>query len=276
MQAKRLETLHDTTLCKVLQSSVDLQEEMTPATPEACVFAALLQIDLQRLFRQRLRTGRLRAHPDMPSMYGYTERVVHGILLYLTDADSPSFGRVMPMWHDEQLHLAEWQALQQLEYLFNLALSVDAKNLAIEKLKGSKKSATNEEPFDTIRSIHVADDNQLAEVAECEDDLAEIPVEEVGPDGIEAPSVTDQTFLLRLLNRTEEVELAKQPGQGQREALQCMRQAASIFGPMQSWRQCYKEPSALGADAAVVQNALVHHRDLLEELRETEDLAETP
>ena len=53
----------------------------------------------------------------------------------------------MPIWHDEQLHLAEWQALQQLEYLFNLTLSVDAKNLAIEKLKAQKKTAADAEPF---------------------------------------------------------------------------------------------------------------------------------
>ena len=55
--------------------------------------------------------------------------MIHDILL---------FANGIPMWHDEQLHLAEWQALQQLEYLFNLTLSVDAKNLAIEKTKAKR------------------------------------------------------------------------------------------------------------------------------------------
>ena len=61
------------------------------------------------------------------------------ILLFSSGADRPNDVRGMPMWHEEQLHLAEWQALQQLEYLFNLTLSVDAKNLAIEQLKAQKK-----------------------------------------------------------------------------------------------------------------------------------------
>ena len=42
-------------------------------------------------------------------------------------------------WDYIIVHLAEWQALQQLEYLFNLAVSVDAKNLAVEKLKAHNK-----------------------------------------------------------------------------------------------------------------------------------------
>ena len=46
-----------------------------------------------------------------------------------------------PVWHEEQLHLAEWQALQELEFLFNLSMNVDAKNLALEKMKEHKRSA---------------------------------------------------------------------------------------------------------------------------------------
>ena len=44
-----------------------------------------------------------------------------------------------PLRHDDQLHMSEWQALQQIEYLFNLTLSVDAKNIALEKLKAHKR-----------------------------------------------------------------------------------------------------------------------------------------
>ena len=95
----------------------------------------MLQIDLQRWFRQGLCNFRAHATPESPCTYGYTERMVHDILLFASGAESPNNVRGTPMWHEEQLHLAEWQALQQLEYLFNLTLSVDAKNLAIEKLK---------------------------------------------------------------------------------------------------------------------------------------------
>ena len=95
----------------------------------------MLQIELQRWFRQGLRHLRANAKPESPCNYGYTERMVHQILLLLSGT---------PIWHDEQLHLAEWQALQQLDYLVNLNLAVDAKNLAIAKLKACNCSW----PFD--------------------------------------------------------------------------------------------------------------------------------
>ena len=40
--------------------------------------------------------------------------------------------------------IGEFQALQQLEFLFNLTLNTDAKNLALEKLKAHKKSSSAE------------------------------------------------------------------------------------------------------------------------------------
>ena len=62
------------------------------------------------------------------------------------------------IWHDEQLHLPEWQALQQLDYLFNLTLAVDANHLAIEKVKAHKNHAPSAVLFDAIKTLHPADD----------------------------------------------------------------------------------------------------------------------
>ena len=109
--------------------------------------------------------------------------------------------------------MAEWQALQQLEYLFNLTLAVDAKNLAIEKLKAHKKNAASAEPFDAVNSLDAADDDQFAAIAEHAAAMDEVQMEADIPDGIVHP-MTDKAFLLRLLNREDEVALARQPGQG--------------------------------------------------------------
>ena len=101
--------------------------------------------------------------------------------------------------------MAEWQALQQLEYLFNLTLAVDAKNLAIEKLKAQKKTAASAEPFEATKSLHTADDDQLAAIAEYDDAMPEVPLETDMLDGFVPPPVTDKAFLLRLLTREDEV-----------------------------------------------------------------------
>ena len=53
-----------------------------------------------------------------------------------------SFAGVPSLWHAEQLHLAEWQAMRQLEWLFNLSLSVDAKITALEKAAKHEKMSS--------------------------------------------------------------------------------------------------------------------------------------
>ena len=245
------------------------------ATPEARAASTMLQIDLQRWFRQGLRHLRVNAKPESPCNYGYTERMVHQILLLLSGASSPRDLRGIPVWHDEQLHLAEWQALQQLDYLFNLTLAVDAKNLAIEKLKAHKKTAPSAEPFDATKRLHAADDDILAAIAELDAAMAEVPMEANVPDGVAPPTITDKAFLLRLLIREDEIAQAKQPGQGRREALQCMRQAAEVLGAMTQWQPNRSEPSRYGAAENKKQEDLAKHRAFLEQLRQQEDRADT-
>ena len=273
-KARRLETLHDTSLCKVLQSTDEshLEPELTP---EARVASRMLQIDLQRWFRQGIRHLRETAEPQSPCNYGYAERMVHQILHLLKAPTSPQLPRGVPIWHDEQLHLAEWQALQQLEYLFNLTLAVDAKNLAIEKLKAQKKMGAAAEPFEATKSLHAADDAELAAVAAHDDAMPEVPMEADVPDGFVLPAVTDKAVLLRILNREDEVAQAKLPGQGRREALQCMRQAAEVFGSVQPWQANHSDPSAFGAAEHERETALARHRAILETLRQQEEEAGT-
>ena len=181
------------------------------ATAEASVASSMLQMDLQRWLRQGLRHLRANAKPESPCNYGYTECMVHQILLPLSGASSPHDTRGIPIWHDEQLHLAEWQALQQLDYLFNVTLAVDANHLATEKMKAHKKIAPSAEPFDPIKSLHAADDVELTAIAEHDAAMAEVQMEADVPNGVAYP-MTDQAFLLRLLNREDKVALAKQPG----------------------------------------------------------------
>ena len=78
-----------------------------------------------------------------------------------------------------------------------------------------------------------------------------------------------------MLNREDEVALAKQPGQGRREAEQCMRQAADIFGTMGTWQPSRSEPSAFGAAEHERQAVLAQHRALLQRLRQEDDPAIT-
>ena len=218
----------------------------------------MLQIDMIRWFRQGIRQLREKANPESPCNFGYPERMVHDILELLS----------VPSWHDEQLHLAEWQALQQAEYLVNLGFAVDAKNLAIEMLKAQKKKGAGAEPFEPTKSLRAADDDELAAIAGNYD---EVPMEADVPDGFVLPPVTDKGFLLRLLTREDEVLQAKQPGQGRREAMQCMRQAAEVFGSMELWQASHAEPSAFGAAEHERQAALARHRSILETIRQQED-----
>ena len=102
-EARRFEALHDTTLCKVLQSTAKPHSEEPMTTPEARAASRMLQIDLQRWFRQLLRHLRVNAQPESPCNYGYTERIVHQILLLLSDVTSPIFMTSNCIWPNGKL-----------------------------------------------------------------------------------------------------------------------------------------------------------------------------
>jgi len=46
-----------------------------------------------------------------------------------------------------------------MDYLFNLTLAVDAKNLGVEKLKAQKRTGPSAETVSATKSLHAADDD---------------------------------------------------------------------------------------------------------------------
>ena len=88
-------------------------------------------------------------------------RKIHRILSFLG----------CPLWHDDQLHLSEWQALQQLEYLFNLTLTVDAKTSLWRNWKRTRREALSTRRPQTYqsRSADVEDKDADAEMADAKE-----------------------------------------------------------------------------------------------------------
>ena len=83
-RARRLETIFDTSLCKVRNaeaagSARDHEGELAPDSNRAL---RLVQVDLQRLFRQRIRCLREQASAENPCNYGYPERLADSILKF--------------------------------------------------------------------------------------------------------------------------------------------------------------------------------------------------
>ena len=87
MRARRFETLHDTSLCKVLQSTYDASG--------AC---RMLQIDLQRWFRTGIRHLRKNAPAESPCNYGYPERMIHQILYFVGEGGASEHADGRPLW----------------------------------------------------------------------------------------------------------------------------------------------------------------------------------
>ena len=264
-QARRLETIFDTTLCKV-GSGDGAAEHVGGGSNDGGAEGVvgerrskkIVQVVLQQFFRQLIRRHREAASAEAPCIYGYPERVLSLILNCL----SPD----MSIWHEEQLTLAEFQALQQLEFLFNLTLNTDAKNLALEKLKAHKKSSAGEgEATVEHEPVHML--NPGEELADIVGDLEPLPPLEEVIEGATLEPVTDEATLLRLLKRTEMVELARRPGQGRREGAQNMREVSDAFGAPQHLRAEGREVSKFGASEHDKQAALAQHRELLERLR---------
>ena len=136
--------------------------------------------------------------------------------------------------------------MQQLEFIFNVTLNTDAKNLAIDKLKAHKKSSSAQGEatveHDPVQMLDV----DLADSIGDGDAEPLPPLEEVIAGATLAP-VTDEGILLRLLQRTDMVELASQPGQGRREAAQKMWEVSDAFRAPQHLCAQGHEVSRFGA-----------------------------
>ena len=166
--------------------------------------------------------------------------------------------------------------MQQIEYFFNLTLTVDAKHIALGKLKAHKEGATvhaeaTDLPEPMNRPRH-ADDDELQGVADADLIMVDVPQEDTTK-GAVLP-VTDKTAL-RLLTREDEVAQARRPGQGRREALQCMREAADAYQTPEHSQTNAADPSVFGASEHAKQEALARHREILQRLRESRENAPT-
>ena len=132
--------------------------------------------------------------------------MVHNILCFVGENGATEHGSGKPLWHDDQLHLAEWQALQQIDYLFNLTLAVDAKSMAIETVKRHKQGASAQaeatDLSEPTNKLQAADDEELHAIAGPEL-LIEDPLLPETTKGAVLP-VTDKDALLRFLTREEE------------------------------------------------------------------------
>ena len=205
LRARRVDVLADTTLCKRRSTG------QPGSAAEHITQLRLFQIDVLRIFRQKIRR-RCANYETCPCVC--LERAVDLIL---------QMSGVPSLWHPDQLHLAEWQALQQLEFIFNATLSVDGKNMALAKLakhKGLSRihAEVGLEPRrDAAMNIVQVDDDGGV----CDED--DVPEEKVLSSGLLAPILSEEEVMAFLCRRAE-IQLAKQPGQGRREGLQNMRQ----------------------------------------------------
>ena len=234
--ARKLEVLADTTLCKVckVEPAERAKDEDEKAQRARVLREKDIQIEVQRFFQQglhRLRDGCEKTYPH-DCAFVCIERAMEVIW---------SFAGVPSLWHAEQLHLAEWLAMRQLEWLFNLSLSVDAKSTALEQVAKHKKSSSYEAEHSYEPHDERIDDLCYAEVQDvggmASDDDAPVHDEDVKAAGALAAPVSQAT-LLRILDRDDEVALAQQPGQGRREGAQNMRAVHDAFrGAVQGVRR---------------------------------------
>ena len=90
------------------------EDSLVDTRPSVGIACRLLQIDLQRWFRTGIRHLRESAPAESPCNYGYPERMVHSILCFVGGRGATEHAGGIPIWHDDQMHLAEWQALNNL------------------------------------------------------------------------------------------------------------------------------------------------------------------
>ena len=110
-RARRVETIFDTSLCKVknAEDAESAAEHVVERASDRSRALRLVQVDLQRLFRQRIRCLREQASAENPCNYGYPERLIDSMLTFV--GESRAGGVVMFVGalvrHEEQLHLVE-------------------------------------------------------------------------------------------------------------------------------------------------------------------------
>ena len=133
-------------------------------------------------------------------------------------------------WHREQLHLAEFVALRAREILFNLDLSIDAKNMAAQKAARHRGLVTEAEADDPTPRVEQFDgDGEDVEGIVPDDEHVEMDGEESeGPRVGETCKQVQQSMLLDIVTRRAEIAEANAAGQT-RDMYKVMKQVHDIF-----------------------------------------------
>lgn len=201
-RAKRIDVIHDTTTYKGVRIPKQVLHANTDVATERIFETRMLQITIQQGIRRAMAHGTC------------LEQVMQTIMEYL-DVPLP--------WHPDQPHLAEWQAYSAREVLFNLDMSVDARNLAKKQAAKHKNSIVREANDDDPTS---SGPKLLME------DLGGPPVEDDVPDdpGGEKRQLRLPTArIMHVLARTTERDMAGKPGRP-RDMHAEMQRVANVFG----------------------------------------------
>ena len=184
-RAKRIGVIHDTTTYKGVRIPKQVPHANADVATERIFETRVLQIMIQQGVRRGMAHGTC------------LERVMQTIMEWL--------GVPLP-WHPDQPHLAEWQAYSAREVLFNLDMSVDARNLAKKQAAKHKSSIVREANDDDAASYGP---KLLIE------DLGGPPVDDdVVEDlsGIKHQLRLPTARIMHVLARTAEREMAGKPG----------------------------------------------------------------
>lgn len=238
--SKRIGVIHDSTLFKAV-----------PIGKSAATEQVFEQRMLQILFKQLVFDG-------MPRMTN-AEHVLEQLLLF---CDIP-----LP-WHPEQSHLAEWQAYSAREILFNLDMSVEARNLAKQKALQHK-------------GIQVEDDEDISAKA------SKLTVEDLGGTCAEEDMLMGEEDTFRskermqmpqqrvfdILIRKTERDMAKRPGRT-RDQHKEMERVAEVFGTQldEFAKPFHTKPQTNAALGLSLHEALAHQKDTADRIRQQQDV----
>ena len=250
--AKRIGVIHDTTAFKGtrIPRSADADGCMDAAT-EPAYEGRVQQILVTQIVSQRL--------PHMTCR----ERVLETLMLF---ADVP-----LP-WHLDQAHLAEWQAHSAREILFNLDMSVEARNLAKKQALKHKNLLVeeDEDDFATTRAKLTVEDlggAPLEEVEEAEENFS-------AKERVHVP----HQRIFDVLVRKAERDMAGRPGRP-RDQHKEMQRVAEVFGTelaefAEPFPTAHRRNAALGTN---LLEALAQQKEIAEKIRQQQSgAAEAP
>ena len=252
-QARRIAVIRDTTLLRAAGH--------TPATEQHAAepLTRMNQVLVEILFRQLVEQTPTKVHAGL-------ERIISTTLV---------LAGVLTPWHEEQLTVAEFTALSARDVLFNLDMSVDAKNMAVAKeakRKGIKVTIEEVEQAHASKQRPLEFDDPGGIAPEDIDDADRAPVRE--------GSLTvkcSQQSLTAILTRSDEIEDASGRHSRLPDALVRMCEVHKFFaGDLNIFNQTWNiESSRHHSEIAFHtrwEDALQHQNSRAALLREQENI----